>query len=182
MARPTPFLLHRRRLALGLCALALSGCGFKLKSQHESIRFERAMIISSGNSPAALALSSQLRRELATRHGVTLVPQRTDAQVIVLLDEMRQDRVVVGFSSAGRPREIEIRIQLLLRIEDAQGTLLQPASAMEIRRTIAISDTEVLSADEAERFQIDTMIRDLLQQILRRLERLQGYAASPRPA
>lgn len=173
----------RRRLLRSLSIVTLcllsAGCGFRLRSSRESIGFTRALVVDTAND--GVSLGEQLRRELATRYNVEIVSRRTDAQVVVHLDEVRFNRIVVGFSGAGRPREIELRIMLLLRIEDAQGGLLQPAGQLELRRTVAINDAEVLSTDDAERFQKEAMAQDLLQQIMRRLGRLERDAGSARP-
>jgi LPS-assembly lipoprotein len=158
--------------------LLFSGCGFRLRSSKEPIRFSHALVVDS--TGGGYALADNLRRELITRYGVAMVARRTEAQVVVHLDEIQQSRVVVGFSGAGRPREVELRISLLLRIENAQGTLLQPAGALELRRTVAVNDAEILSTEEAERFQTNAMTQDLLQQIVRRLGRLQVDAVTPR--
>lgn len=172
----------RRRVLQSLSIVALyplsAGCGFRLRSSRESIGFSRALVVDTTNG--GISLGEQLRRELATRYNVEIVSRRTDAQVVVHLDEVRFNRIVVGFSGAGRPREIELRITLLLRIEDAQGSLLQPAGQLELRRTVAINDAEVLSTDDAERFQREAMSQDLLQQIMRRLGRLERDAGSTR--
>jgi outer membrane lipopolysaccharide assembly protein LptE/RlpB len=176
-----PLLVRRRmvrHLALAIVYPLSAGCGFRLRSSREPIGFARALVVDTSNG--SLTLAEQLRRELATRYNVDIVSRRTEAQVVVHLDEVQFNRIIVGFSGAGRPREIELRMALLLRIEDAQGSLLQPAGQLELRRTLAVNDAEVLSTDDAERFQRDTMIQDLLQQIMRRLGRLEGYAGSTR--
>jgi outer membrane lipopolysaccharide assembly protein LptE/RlpB len=137
------------------------------------------MVVDTSNG--SLTLAEQLRRELATRYNVEIVSRRTEAQVVVHLDEVQFNRIVVGFSRAGRPREIELRMALLLRIEDAQGSLLQPAGQLELRLTVAIADADVISTDDAERFQREVMTQDLLQQIMRRLGRIGHDAGSARP-
>lgn len=162
----------------GLMGGFLTGCGFRLRSSREQIRFARAQVIDATNG--GFALAEQLRRELATRYAVDIVARRTEADVVIHLDEIRSNRIVVGFSGAGRPREVELRMALLVRIEDAQGRLLQPAGQLELRRTVAVNDAEVLSTDDAERFQLAAMTQDLLQQIMRRLGRLEGHAGATR--
>ncbi len=169
----------QRFATIGLVATFAAGCGFRLRSSREPIGFQRALVIDS--TGGGFALAEQLRRELFARYDVEMVSRRSDAQVVIQLDEVRSSRFVVGFSGAGRPREVELRITLLLRIEDAQGGLLQPASFLELRRTVAVNDAEVLSTDDAERFQLAAMTQDLLQQIMRRLGRLEGYASPSRP-
>jgi outer membrane lipopolysaccharide assembly protein LptE/RlpB len=56
------------------------------------------------------------------------------------------------------------------------GDLVQPAVLLDLRRTYSVNDSEVLAAAESERFQIENITRDLQQQLLRRLVRIQSLA------
>ena len=56
------------------------------------------------------------------------------------------------------------------------GDLVQPAALLDLRRTYSVNDSEVLAAAESERFQIENITRDLQQQLLRRLVRIQSLA------
>ena len=175
----------RRRLlkkAAGLSSLALlgsaslAGCGFKFQTRQQSLSFKRVLILNESINPVTQGLSQQLQEQLTSLYGVQMVAQRADAQLVIRLQKSRLETVAVGFSSAGRPRELEVRASLYARLENAVGDLVQPAALLELRRTYSVNDSEVLAAAESERFQIESITRDLQQQLLRRLVRIQSLA------
>jgi LPS-assembly lipoprotein len=172
----------RRRLlkkAAGLVLLgsaSLAGCGFKFQARQQRLSFQRALILNESVNPVTQGLSQQLQEQLTSLYGVQMVAQRADAQLVIRLQKSRLETVAVGFSSAGRPRELEVRASLYARLENAVGDLVQPAALLELRRTYSVNDSEVLAAAESERFQIENITRDLQQQLLRRLVRIQSLA------
>ena len=177
--------LARRRLlkkAAGLSSLALlgsaglAGCGFKFQTRQQSLSFKRVLILNESINPVTQGLSQQLQEQLTSLYGVQMVAQRAEAQLVIRLQKSRLETVAVGFSSAGRPRELEVRASLYARLENAVGDLVQPAALLDLRRTYSVNDSEVLAAAESERFQIENITRDLQQQLLRRLVRIQSLA------
>jgi LPS-assembly lipoprotein len=177
--------LARRRLlkkAAGLSSLALlgsaglTGCGFKFQTRQQSLSFKRVLILNESINPVTQGLSQQLQEQLTSLYGVQMVAQRAEAQLVIRLQKSRLETVAVGFSSAGRPRELEVRASLYARLENAVGDLVQPAVLLDLRRTYSVNDSEVLAAAESERFQIENITRDLQQQLLRRLVRIQSLA------
>ena len=175
----------RRRLlkkAAGLSSLALlgsaslAGCGFKFQTRQQSLSFKRVLILNESINPVTQGLSQQLQEQLTSLYGVQMVAQRAEAQLVIRLQKSRLETVAVGFSSAGRPRELEVRASLYARLENAVGDLVQPAVLLDLRRTYSVNDSEVLAAAESERFQIESITRDLQQQLLRRLVRIQSLA------
>ena len=172
----------RRRLlkkAVGLVLLgsaSLAGCGFKFQARQQSLSFQRVLILNESVNPVTQGLSQQLQEQLTSLYGVQMVAQRADAQLVIRLQKSRLETVAVGFSSAGRPRELEVRASLYARLENAVGDLVQPAVLLDLRRTYSVNDSEVLAAAESERFQIENITRDLQQQLLRRLVRIQSLA------
>ena len=172
----------RRRLlkkAAGLVLLGssgLAGCGFKFQARQQSLSFQRVLILNESVNPVTQGLSQQLQEQLTSLYGVQMVAQRADAQLVIRLQKSRLETVAVGFSSAGRPRELEVRASLYARLENAVGDLVQPAVLLDLRRTYSVNDSEVLAAAESERFQIESITRDLQQQLLRRLVRIQSLA------
>lgn len=172
----------RRRLlkkAAGLALLGsagLAGCGFKFQARQQSLSFQRVLILNESVNPVTQGLSQQLQEQLTSLYGVQMVAQRANAQLVIRLQKSRLETVAVGFSSAGRPRELEVRASLYARLENAVGELVQPAASLELRRTYSVNDSEVLAAAESERFQIESITRDLQQQLLRRLVRIQSLA------
>lgn len=125
--------------------------------------------------------TERLRRELGARYRRRLVGRANEAEVVLRIVNLQQQRVVVGFSGTGRPREIEIKSSLEFRVEDALGRPLIPTDVLELRRTISINETDVLSSDDGERFQTTAMEEELIQQILRRLSGLSRRATPVRP-
>ena len=176
----------RRRLlkkAAGLVLLgsaSLAGCGFKFQARQQRLSFQRALILNESVNPVTQGLSQQSQEQLTSLYGVQMVAQRADAQLVIRLQKSRLETVAVGFSSAGRPRELEVRASLYARLENAVGDLVQPAALLELRRTYSVNDSEVLAAAESERFQIENITRDLQQQLLRRLVRIQSLANTVR--
>ena len=172
----------RRRLlkkAAGLVLLgsaSLAGCGFKFQARQQRLSFQRVLILNESVNPVTQGLSQQLQEQLTSLYGVQMVAQRAEAQLVIRLQKSRLETVAVGFSSAGRPRELEVRASLYARLENAVGDLVQPAVLLDLRRTYSVNDSEVLAAAESERFQIENITRDLQQQLLRRLVRIQSLA------
>ena len=174
LARPR---LLKKAAGLALLGSAsLAGCGFKFQARQQRLSFQRALILNESVNPVTQGLSQQLQEQLVSLYGVQMVAQRADAQLVIRLQKSRLETVAVGFSSAGRPRELEVRASLYARLENAVGDLVQPAALLELRRTYSVNDSEVLAAAESERFQIENITRDLQQQLLRRLVRIQSLA------
>ena len=109
-----------------------------------------------------------------------LVNSAEQAEVILRIYESEAQRIIVGYSGTGRPREVELRLRLAFRIEDRAGRALVPADELDIRRTIRINESDVLATDDAERSQQRVMEEALVQEVLRRLEGVRTDAAAPR--
>jgi LPS-assembly lipoprotein len=192
-------LLKQGGLAVGLLAAAsLSGCGWRIRGAGYNFGFKRIMVLSPGQGPvvdrslseeertkmggemaqaiSGNGLAERLRRELKTRYRLQLVSRIAEAEVVCRLLQINQQRLVVGFSGSGRPREIELRTAVTFRVEDPLGRSLIATDTIELRRAISVSESEVLSTDDAEKFQISAMEEDILQQILRRLATISTYA------
>jgi len=204
---PSP---RRRELlvASGMATvLAVSGCGWRIRGAMD-FGFQRIMVVAPGQGPqidrgrtlessgtpssravrpefaqtvSAGGFAERLRRELSARYRRTLVSSVDDAEVVLRIISLQPQRLVVGFSGTGRPREIELKTSLEFRIEDPIGRPIIPSDVLELRRIISINETDVLSSSDAERFQINAMEEDLIQQILRRLSGLSRRATPVRP-
>ena len=197
-------LLKKGGLAVGLlAAVSLSGCGWRIRGAGYNFGFKRIMVLAPGQGPvvdrslseeertkmggemaqaiAGSGLAERLRRELKTRYRLQLVSRIAEAEVVCRVLQINQQRLVVGFSGSGRPREIELRTAVTFRVEDPLGRSLIATDTIELRRAISVSESEVLSTDDAEKFQISAMEEDILQQILRRLATISTYADPARP-
>jgi LPS-assembly lipoprotein len=183
-----------RRALLGLLllgpALGLSGCGFKPRPVRLSLPFERIYIREDKpqdprtHRPSLdrgqTQIIQRLREALGGRLQKKLVNSAEQAEVILRIYESEAQRIIVGYSGTGRPREVELRLRLAFRIEDRAGRALVPADELDIRRTIRINESDVLATDDAERSQQRVMEEALVQEVLRRLEGVRTDAAAPR--
>ena len=153
-----------RGTLLGLSALALGGCGFKLRGD-QNYGFQTLAIAGTGS-----ALADELRRSLGKN--VQLLPPGAPlktAQVILDIVREQRERVVVGISSTGQVRELQLRIRLVYRVRTPQGDELVPETEMLQKRDISFNETAVLAKEAEEALLYRDMQTDMVQQLLRRL-------------
>jgi LPS-assembly lipoprotein len=105
------------------------------------------------------------------RTNVKIVSSIIDAQVIIKL-EVKNEKVVVGFSGAGRPRELELRTSVRLEITDQSERPIQPLDKLKIVRSVSFSDTDVLAAQSHEAFHREDIDKQLAIRIIERLQRI----------
>jgi LPS-assembly lipoprotein len=183
----------RRTLIRGLIFSPLiwaSGCGFKPRPVRLNLPFQRIFIrddkpqSTTQNRPSLdrgqTQITQRLKEALGGRLQRELVNTPEQAEVILRIFESESQRIIVGYSGTGRPREVELRLRLAFRIEDRSGRALVPADELDIRRTIRINESDVLATEDAERTQQVTMEEALVQEVLRRLEGVRTDATAPR--
>lgn len=175
--------LHRGLIVAA--ALLLGGCGFSLRGyNHPDLPFNRIMIQSGGEvakaSPQSEALLSdtaqsnnalieELRYLMLSQTGVQIVSKASEAQVVLNILSQRFDRTIVAFNSAGRPREIEVRMRVAFKVNDGYSVEISPPQEISQRRNLSVNENETLSITSAENFMRNDMQRDIAGQIVRRL-------------
>ena len=82
------------------------------------------------------------------------------------------EKVVVGFSGAGRPRELELRTTVKIEINDQEGKPIQPLDKLQIIRSVNFSDTDVLATQSHEAFHRSDIEKQLAIRIIERLQRI----------
>ena len=156
----------QRRLLLATGALALSGCGFRLREAPD-FAFDSIAIAGSSSS-----LAAQLRRTLAAGGDVQVLPSNAPAsQAQVVLDLLRefQEKVVVGLNASGPVREFQLRSTLNFRLRTPQGrVLIQPTELVQ-ERDVSFNESAVLAKEAEEGLLYRDMQNDLVQQLMRRL-------------
>lgn len=164
--------VSRRRglaaLAAGLAASAiggLSGCGFHLRGDVE-YRFTSLYL----NAPADQPITTELRRAIAGAAGTTLADAPTNAQVILDLTGIADDKQVLSLSGGGRVREFLLVKRVTLALHDSSGRDWLPAADIAVRRSYTFNETEVLAREAQEARLLREMQSDLVQQIVRRLQ------------
>lgn len=154
-------------LLLGLPASGLSGCGFQLR-QSANLPFKSLFLI----LPRQSALSSELRRTLATQADLKVLTETPDmASAEVVLDVMSEtrERVVVGLNASGQVRELQLRLRVKFRLRTPQGKVLIPEVDLQQQRDLSFLESAALAKEIEENMMYRDMQIDIVQQMLRRL-------------
>jgi LPS-assembly lipoprotein len=154
-------------LAGASAALALAGCGFKLR-QPMQLPFTRLAI--SGFQPAS-PMGDALRQALPA--SVNVVNRPLDAEVVLVVLE---DKIVAASTAAGQVREFRLRVTLRFRLDKPDGGTQLPEQRLELVRDMSYSETAALAKQTEEAGLVRDMRQDMAQQLLQML------AAAGQPA
>ncbi len=158
----------RRRFLLGLAgaplaAVALAGCGFKLR-QPARVSFRSIALVGfARRSP----LADELKRQLEQQVQVLDTPDKAEV-VLQALDDAREKSVVAS-TAAAQVREVQLRLKFNFRVRTAGGRELIPRAELLVTRDMSYSETAALAkeAEEAELFR--DLQSDVVAQVMRRL-------------
>lgn len=161
-------------------AVALTGCGFKLR-QTSDFPFKSLF----ANFPLNNALGAELRRSLLGSGKIELLTdpvQMPKADVILeILSEVRQP-VVVGMNASGQVRETQLRLRVSFRLRTPAGEeLIEPVELYQ-QRDLSYSETAALSKEIEQAMLYRDMQLDIVQQIMRRLSAVKMRQAPAAPA
>lgn len=172
--RTTPQHSPLRRASLALLpwavlagsTAALQGCGFKLRGA-QSFAFSSVLVQSA--SPTSLVLELQKGLEENTVKVLTDAKLQASAQVRLDIMGEQREKSVVGVTSSGQVRELQLRLRLRFSLRTAAGKDLIEETELVQQRDISFNETAALSK-EAEEVQLyKGMQTDMVQQLLRRL-------------
>jgi LPS-assembly lipoprotein len=150
---------------VGLSALALAGCGFKLRGKQD-LAFSSVAVLPQGGG----SLATELRRSLGSTVRVLAANEPlTQAQVIVDLLQEQREKIVVGVNSSGQVREFQLRIRLKFKVRSAQGQELMPEAEIVQVRDITFNESAALAKEAEEVLLYRDMQTDIVQQLMRRL-------------
>jgi len=156
----------RRHLLWGLAAVALSGCGFKLR-EGSDFAFQKVFV----NFPED-SLGVELRRHLLGTGKLALIedPKRmreADATLDIL--SQNRQRVIVGVNASGQVREVQLRLSVGFRLRDAQGVEWLEPVTLQMERDLSYAESAALSKEIEEGLTYRSMQSDIVGQIMRRL-------------
>ena len=160
----------RRRWLGALAALVwLGGCGFELR-QTPPLPFSR---IAMTGFAARSALGTELRAQL----GELIVATPAQAEAVLQLLTERREKTVVASTAAGQVRELQLRLRVEFRLSTPGGRELIPATELLLSRDLSYSESFALAKAQEEAEIYAAMQADIVQQVLRRLSRIDGIAA-----
>lgn len=152
-------------------ASALASCGFHLRGA-ASYPFATLYL----NAPAGDPLTAELRRMIVGSAGTKLTDTPGDAEAILDLTGIVDDKQVLSLSGGGRAREFILSKRAIIGVRDQAGRTWLPASEVQVRRTYSFNEAEVLAREAQEARLLREIQSDVVQQIVRRLQ------AARRPA
>lgn len=152
---------------MGMAALTGSGCGFRVRGYDLQLPFHSIVVQGTGG------IVDEIRQSILGQPNVKLVEKPIDADVILTVAAPQLERTVVAFSSAGRPRQIQLRMRVNFRVTDRYLVELSTPQEITQYRDISVSESEILALANAEAFMVSDMHNAIAQQILRRLRSVQ---------
>jgi LPS-assembly lipoprotein len=166
---------RRSWLAAG-AVLGLSACGFRLRGS-VVFAFQTLRMTGSTNTPIA----RELRRALIgqgvrvdTPSDPVLATNEIPQVVLNITQDLRQ-RVVVGQTSAGQVRELELRATFEFALSNATGREIIPATALALTRSLNFSETAVLAKDAEEAQLFNDIQNEMVSQVMRRLSTVRTF-------
>ena len=161
-----------RLLAAIVLAGGLAGCGFHLRGD-VGYAFSSLYI----SAPAAPQLALELQRALESGGATRTVGSAKDAQAILDVISVVDDKGVLSLSSGGRVREYLLTKRVSFGVRDAEGRDWLPAGEFTVRRSYTFNESEVLAREAQEQRLLKEMQTDAVQQIVRRLQAAKKPAA-----
>lgn len=158
-----------RAAAAGGLTLALAGCGFRLRG---------ALKLPFASLRSNLSEQSEIGRELRAQlqaSGVQLVEPALAGQLqapaeveLTVLNEQRE-RAVVGITSIGQVRELQLRVRFKFRVRSGQGRDLIDDLELLQERDLSYDEALVLGKQAEEELLYREMQSDIVRQLMRRL-------------
>jgi len=148
-----------------LFALALAGCGFHLRGE-ATYAFSTIYV----NAPGAPLLAAEMKRALNSTGSAKTVDDSKQAQVILDIPLVADDKEVLSISGAGAVEEYALIKRVSFRLHDPLGNDWLPAGEIQLRRSYTFSESQVLARGSQEERLLKEMQTDAVQQLIRRLQ------------
>ena len=155
----------RALVVVALCAL-LAACGFRLRGD-ASFPFSTIYV----NAPSSPPMAAETRRGITAADASTkVVDSAANADVLLELPVVVDDKDVLSLSSGGSVREYQLVKRVQYRLHDKNGADWIPAGEIVIRRSYTFNETQVLARDLQEQRLLREMQTDAVQQLIRRMQ------------
>ena len=146
-------------------AASLASCGFHLRGD-VSYPFGSLYL----NAPADNPLTTELKRTMEGITRMKLAATPTEAQVVLDVTGIGDDKQVLSLSGGGRVREFLLTKRAVIGVHDANGRDWLPTAEITVRRSYTFNEAEVLAREAQEQRLLREMQTDIVQQIVRRLQ------------
>ena len=122
------------------------------------------------NAPGAPGLGVEMKRALNATGSAKVVDDPKNAQVILDIPLVADDKEVLSISGAGAVEEYALIMRVGIRLHDADGNDWLPPAEISLRRSYTFSESEVLARGTHEERLLKEMQTDAVQQLIRRLQ------------
>ena len=146
----------------------LMACGFQLRGT-TSLPFETLYI----SAPKGNLIGPKLKRNIQIGSSTLVIDKSQDAEATLEIISASKTKNISSISGGGRVLEFQLHYRVLFRLTDAKGRELMPTSEVDISRIIPFSNAQVLAKQAEERMLVREMRSDAIQQIMRRLAKVQ---------
>jgi len=145
--------------------LVFSGCGFHLRG---SSGFDFTFVHIKSESANKITQGVGLRM---IEEGVQIVPTANAAQAVLYLRNEAIDRRVLTVSSiSGQQVEYELNYRVEMEVQKPDGTVLLEKQQLSLLRDYIFDETAVLAMWAEDEMLREDMFRDIVAQIIRRLQ------------
>ncbi len=160
---------RRQGLALTGAAsvAALAGCGFRLRGAGTGTDQQQYPFRSLYITGTATAMTSQIKRLLASQVQVT--DKATDAEAVLTVLTDREQRSASAISTSAQVREVELLQLFDFSLTDASGRILIDAAPIQARRFVSYRENEAVAKEAEFELLFRDMRNDVARQVLRRL-------------
>jgi LPS-assembly lipoprotein len=154
-----------KKVLLVVFCFFLAACGFQLRGQ-ANLPFETLYI----SFPAGHTIGTDLRRLIKGGTNTRIVDKSKDAQAILEIVSVTNNKQIMSVSGGGRVREFELFYRISFRLVDAKGAEIIPTNEIVLRRILPYTDAQVVGKEGEEAMLVREMQSDSAGQIMRRLE------------
>jgi LPS-assembly lipoprotein len=150
--------------------VALSACGFQLRGSGGRANLPFATLHL--GFPDTSSLGNELKRNIRSGSGTTLVADPKAAEASVELLSETREKLTLTLNTQGRVREYSLLYKVNFQVRDAQGKELLAPTEIVLKRDISFNESQVMAKEKEEELLYRDMQSDLVQQIMRRLAAL----------
>jgi LPS-assembly lipoprotein len=155
----------KKILLVLFCGCLLVACGFQLRGV-ATLPFETIYV----SFPAGHPIGTDVKRLIKAGTKTRIVEKPKDAQAILEIISVVNDKQIMSVSGGGRVREFELRYRVSFRLVDAKGGELIPTNEIALRRILPFTDAQVVAKEGEEAMLVREMQSDSAAQIVRRME------------
>lgn len=153
------------RLLLIAVLAVLAGCGFHLRGE-ANLPFTTLFVSMPEGSP----VGEDIKRAVTVGTKTKIVDKAADAEAVLLVLGESREKIILSLSVAGRVNEYLLRYRFSFKVSDGKGHDFLPPNEIILTREQIYNDTQVLAKETEENLLYRDMQRDMVQQLLRRVE------------